>query len=353
MVWWIISCRILRLVLQYLRMNLLSQECESLSELLSLFLHSLYSLHDAVVFLWPHTAVLLISTVWRDTFLRWLHLHLLLPLTCRWLERIHLIIRDSYLKYFRQFFFIKVITTGFTIWLHLLFHELRISLWFCNFIRFAVFLNWLLGFNNSVVDFIFWEELLPVCAFFTFFNSALVDRIFISLFFIFIFQRRSRIMMVWVFLHDIQAGLEMTVFTLFQSIECCDTLLERLLSKRLLAGQSQSHCIRWVWVDICFFFFFALFWCWCLKAALLTNDGGNVALTPTSSALVGILGRRVWPSVMQLLYLQDIILLSLLPGCLTSDLVQLLLPQPPSSGFELLLKLLFKWDVISDRLDEA
>lgn len=65
-------------------MNLLSQQCESLSKLFGLFLYSLYSLYDAIVFLWPHADLLLISTVWRSAFLlveRWLHLRLLLSLT--------------------------------------------------------------------------------------------------------------------------------------------------------------------------------------------------------------------------------------------------------------------------------
>jgi hypothetical protein len=75
---------------------------------------------------------------------------------------------------------------------------------------------------------------------------------------------------------------------------------------------------------------------------LLTDDGSNIALTSTSSTLVGILNRRVLSSVMQLLYLQDIILLSFLSGRLASNFVQFLLPQPSSSGFELFFELLLK-----------
>lgn len=99
-------------------MDLLSQEGESLPELLGLLLNSLYSLDDAVVFPWPHADLLLISTVWRSAFLlvkRLPHLWVLLPLANRWLERIHFIIRDSNLKYFSQFLFIEVIATGFTV----------------------------------------------------------------------------------------------------------------------------------------------------------------------------------------------------------------------------------------------
>jgi hypothetical protein len=99
-------------------MDLLSQEGESLPELLGLLLNSLYSLHDAVVFPWPHAELLLIATVWRSTFLlvkRLPHLRVLLSRANRRLERIHFIIRDGNLKYLSQFFFIEVIATGFTV----------------------------------------------------------------------------------------------------------------------------------------------------------------------------------------------------------------------------------------------
>jgi hypothetical protein len=42
-------------------------------------------------------------------------------------------------------------------------------------------------------------------------------------------------------------------------------------------------------INLCFFFVAALFWRWCLKA----SDGGNKALTPSGSVLVGVLGRWI------------------------------------------------------------
>ena len=99
-------------------MDLLSQQGESLSKLFGLLLNSLYSFNDAVVFPRPHAGLLLISTVLGSASLqvvRWPHLRLLLLLVCRRFERIHFIIGDGYLKYLCQFFFIKVITTGFAV----------------------------------------------------------------------------------------------------------------------------------------------------------------------------------------------------------------------------------------------
>jgi hypothetical protein len=233
---------------------------ESLSKIFGIFLYYLDSLYDAVIFLWSYTNLLILFKVWETPFFFFdsdfisdsiiLQLTVSLSVSISSLGAYTINISAIYIssKLSQMSSLAKSICTILSF---------KIIL-FCKFLTYTIFLNWLLGFDKSIFDFIIWEEFLSIFVFYIFKNIFLLlnffalKKVFIFileffLFFVLIFQIILWIIFIREFNEKYKLDLR-ALFLLFLSLLCRVRLIwaifEQILFEKNCKSYFRSHGLR-------------------------------------------------------------------------------------------------------------